>query len=244
MQNTPLELSLLSTAADLYRAALARSRRAQDCLKTLGLTDPAMLEHFRVGYCGGEVLRKWADTEEKQRQLQELRLLTGRGQEFLKGCLTVPLLDTAGQVAGLYGWRLRCYVRDHRHQFVRMASGHCRPEAVQAGEPVLLVEGVLDVLACWQAGIGNALALKGAYLMTGEQQLLLEGGVQKVLLATDDNLPGETGARWTAEQLTRAGLTCYRVRLGMACDPLSYFRGGTPKTFQQLVDNAQPMRLK
>ncbi len=76
--------------------------------------------------------------------------------------------------------------------------------------------------------------------MTGEQRLLLQSGVKEVLLATNDNLPGHTGARWTAEQLTRAGLTCYRVLLGHACDPLTYFREwGTPKTFRGLVDRAK-----
>ncbi len=140
MEDTPLELSLLANAADLYQTSLGGSRPAQDCLKALGLTDPDTLQRFRVGWCFGQVLRKWADTEDKLRQLQRLRLLNRRGQEALQGCLTIPL-GNADQLSGLYGWRLRSYTPATRDRFVPgMASGICQSGPLQADKPVLLVE--------------------------------------------------------------------------------------------------------
>ncbi|MCE7873173.1 toprim domain-containing protein [bacterium CPR1] len=233
---------LLDQVAAIYEEAFQRHRQARLLMSARGLKDPATLRAFRVGYCTGTALRERAGAGETRRALQALGVLNEKGRDSLAGCVTVPLRDTEGRVVGFYGRRLANTNPRHRLTGGRV-QGFCCPEAVRGTSSLILVEGVLDAIACWQAGFRHVLALGGTALTSLHFQLIARSGVRQVWLALDDDEAGEEGAKAAARRLVGAGLSCYRVKLDIDNDPCAFFAafGNTPEKFRELLLAAKPI---
>lgn len=65
------------------------------------------------------------------------------------------------------------------------------------GDPktIILVEGVIDVLKFWDAGIRNAVAVLGAYISKQQKMLLDQIGVEKILVCLDGDRAGADAGR-------------------------------------------------
>ncbi len=233
---------LLLDLAGIYEETFQRHRQAQLLMKARGLSDPATLRAFRMGYCTGTALRERAGTAETRQALQALGVLNERGRDTLAGCVTVPLRDTEGRVVGFYGRRL--INTNPRHRLTRgRVQGFCYPEAVRGTSSLILVEGVLDAIACYQAGFRHVLALGGTALTSLHFDLIARSSVRQVWLALDDDEAGEEGSKVAVRRLVGAGLSCYRVKLDIDEDPCAFFAGfgNTPEKFRELLLAAKPI---
>lgn len=233
---------LLDQVAGIYEETFQRHRQAQLLMKARGLSDPATLRAFRMGYCTGTALRERAGTAETRQALQALGVLNERGRDTLAGCVTVPLRDTQGRVVGFYGRRLAN--TNPRHRLTRgRVQGFCYPEAVRGTSSLILVEGVLDAIACYQAGFRHVLALGGTALTSLHFDLIARSSVRQVWLALDDDEAGEEGSKMAARRLVGAGLSCYRVKLDIDEDPCAFFAGfgNTPEKFRELLVASKPI---
>ena len=228
---------LLERMAELYAKSLAKNQEALDYLKERGITDPATVKAFRLGYADGGCARQ-AGSEAQKQALTELGILNAKGTETLYGCIVAPLTNADGAVTSFLGRRVKPSDNPHR-VLPGPKSGFFHVQAARgaAGGEVVLVEGFLDALACYQAGIRNVMAVGGATNVDSALiELLARHQVKEVLLATDPDEAGDQGARAWSEALERHGIGSRRVRLDV--DPNEFFRtGGTVEAFRARAES-------
>ncbi len=113
----------------------------------------------------------------------------------------------------------------------------------------VIVEGELDAISSFQAGVRNVIAIKGSAL-TPEQASLLSRFCQQVRLALDSDIAGDQAARRGIEIVQKAGLEQRVVRLGDEHDLRKYDDLGkykdpdemakkAPKEFRKAIERAE-----
>jgi DNA primase len=106
---------------------------------------------------------------------------------------------------------------------------------------VILVEGLFDYAALWQAGFHNVTCSMGTNLNARQFRQLCDGP-RTVYLAfdADTNGSGQQAARSLACRLTEQGVNVRTVALPDGHDPNSFFvQGGDARQFQSLLEAAQ-----
>jgi DNA primase len=232
------DLALFRRLQDIYARDLAASDEGRAYLKERGITDPETIRAFGLGYVSGNSLPELAPAQRER--LQDLGILNSRGDETFTNCIVCPLHDTEGNIITFWA---RCCAR----QVEKTSRHRCLPaqenapfaainwQAARGSRQVILVEGFLDALACYQAGLRNVIPLGGTACSKsgklGFAQFLHREGVEEVLLAMDPDEAGDEGAKALAEELERRGIGSTRVRLDM--DPADFFlQGGTATAFR------------
>ena len=231
---TSEDLALFRRLQDIYAKDLASSEKGRAYLKERGITDPETIRAFGLGYVSGKSLPQLAPAQRDR--LQELGILNSKGNEAFYNCIVCPLHDVEGNIITFWA---RCCTRQ-----VEKGSRHrCLPtqenapfaainwQAARGSRRVILVEGFLDALACYQAGLRNVIPLGAAHGKMGFAQFLHREGVEEVLLAMDPDEAGDEGAQALAEELEQRGIGSVRIRLDV--DPADFFlQGGTATAFQ------------
>jgi DNA primase len=108
---------------------------------------------------------------------------------------------------------------------------------------VILVEGLFDLAALWQAGFRNVTCAIGSHLNAQQFQQLCDGISRTVYLAFDSDVngSGQQAALQLSRRLLKEGVTVLRVELPDGHDPNSFFaRGGEGRQFQRLLEEAVP----
>lgn len=100
----------------------------------------------------------------------------------------------------------------------------------------VVVEGELDLLSTWQAGIRNVVAIKGT-AFTVEQVQLLSRFTPTLTLALDSDFAGDSAAIRAIQQASASGLEIQVVPLGEAKDP-DEFAQSNPEGFTKAVSNS------
>ena len=98
--------ALLQRVVTFYAKTLHKDRAGLDYLKSRHLSDPTLLASFQTGYCNGTLPGVLPPSGEIVEALKTLGVLNARGQEHFRGCVTVPVLDSQGNVCGIYGRRV------------------------------------------------------------------------------------------------------------------------------------------
>ena len=109
----------------------------------------------------------------------------------------------------------------------------------QSGEAVI-VEGYMDLVSLWQAGVKNAVAVCGTAL-TKEHALMLSRFAKKVYLFFDGDTAGRTAVRRSLEPLLSQGVEIRVPALPEAEDPDSYARKHSPEELQTLFTAADDL---
>jgi DNA primase len=108
---------------------------------------------------------------------------------------------------------------------------------------VILVEGLFDYAALWQAGFRNVTCSMGTGLNTTQIRQLLDGASRRVYLAfdSDENGAGPQAARRVAQCLGAHEVEAFPVELPQGHDPNSFFvqGGGDAYQFQELLRKAR-----
>ena len=96
------DLQWLQRAADHYHQAFLQTPKAQDYAHSRGLRAPELATTFRVGYANGSLIKKLSP--EGKAALRRIGVLSGSGQELMRGCIIFPLVaSSSNQVVNLYG---------------------------------------------------------------------------------------------------------------------------------------------
>ena len=232
---------LARVVAHYHRTFCARPD-AQAYLRRRGLTDGALLKAFQVGYADGSLRARLPRGGAVREQLQALGVLTAEGRELLGGCLVVPIPDpTTGAWTTLYGRG----VRTRRHGYLPgPLRGVLNVQATRSGDEVLFTESVLDALSFLHAGIPNAIPLYGTNGLTADHwDVLTREHVRTVILALDQDAPGQAATAALSERLLAAGLAVrvltYPAGIKDANDLLVAAKDEAPAVFAQCVAAAQ-----
>lgn len=239
---TSEDLALLRRLQDIYATDLATSEKGRAYLTERGITDPETIRAFGLGYVSGKSLPQLAPAQRER--LQDLGILNSKGNEVFYNCIVCPLRDVEGNIITFWARSCPKGTSSGRRQQVEKGSRHralptqenapfaaINWQAARGSRRVILVEGFLDALACYQAGLRNVIPLGAAHAKLGFAQFLHREGVEEVLLAMDPDEAGDDGAQALAEELEQRGIGSVRIRLDV--DPADFFlQGGTATAFQ------------
>jgi DNA primase len=194
---------LLGRVASFYARTLHKEDRAGlDYLTGRKLAEPAMLEAFRVGYCNGTLKHALPHSGEIVSQLQSIGVLNTKGNEVFYGRVTVPIVDEAGAVVGLYGRKVEGSgaggkLPEDSARHIYLKGGHraaFNAAAAKHAPRIVFTEAIFDALALWQAGERGAVPLYGVDGF-GEYNaaLVREAQAHEILLALDNDPAGQGG---------------------------------------------------
>jgi len=112
-------------------------------------------------------------------------------------------------------------------------------DAVKREKEVVVVEGEFDLLASWQSGVPNVVAIKGSALTQG-QLLLLKRFTDKLLLALDSDFAGNEAARRGIEAAEVAGFSVQVITPMYGKDPAECV-AKAPHLWKESVEKAEPL---
>ena len=176
------------------------------------------------------------------------------GYDRFRGRVIFPLNDPRGQTLGFAGRILppefvpanievkesAKYVNTsetevfHKRQLLYALD--VNKTAIRASSRAIIVEGELDAIASWQAGVPEVVAIKGSSL-TEEQVQVLKRYTETVILALDMDLAGDQAARRGIQVAEEAGLEVRLIRLTGGKDPAEIAQTD-PENWKKLLQSS------
>ena len=230
---------LLEQVYGFYQRQMRVSRQAWAYLGARGIHNRALIERMRIGYAPGACLRGYLERLGYSGSELCLRgLIDEQGRDRFYRCLTFPLPEAGSLYGRMIGDGLS------RHRFLPRSKGGLYDLAESlAWATVIVVEGVFDAAALWQAGFPNAVAALGSHLNNQQLAQLCEpdGRLIYICFDADCNGSGQRAAWRLSVQLRHAGLEALRVELPRGQDPASFFAGGAGAAdFERCLASARP----
>lgn len=240
--NLPGELLEQTTA--FYQCQLHRHVEAAHYLAQRGLRDPDLIQQLRIGYApGGNLRRHLATLGFSLDVLLQAGLINDQGRDTFCRRVVFPC-SQQGRVINLYG---RSIGKAFPHRFLpRSKGGLFAWESVNQESAVILVEGLFDLAALWQAGFRNTTCAFGTHLTPAQFSQLCDRRGRQLYIAfdCDANHAGQQSAAALAQRLKGAGPKVYIVELPDGHDPNSYFvAGATADDFACCLDRAHSRHL-
>ncbi len=233
---------LLEETAAFYQLQLHRHPEATRYLEHRGMHDPALIEELGIGYAPGGNLRRhlaaWCCSFD---ELLEIGLINHHGRDAFCRRVIFPCRQQ-GQIVNLYG---RSIGTAFPHRLLpRSKGGLFAWESVSSFSTVILVEGLFDLAALWQAGFRNTTCAIGTQLTPAQLAQFSDQPGRSVYIAfdQDDNQAGQKASRQIALRLQGTGIRALIVPLPAGHDPNSYFlAGATAADFTHCLQQARPL---
>ena len=232
------DAAVLGRVVDFYHACLTRTPAALAYLDKRGIADPAGIETFKLGFADRTLGLRLPDKRKREGaalrlRLERVGLFRESGHEHFCGSLVIPVLDEAGQVAGMYGRKITEGLRAGTPLHLYLPGPHrgvWNLPGIAAGEgTVILCEALIDALTFWCAGFCNVTAAYGVDGFTDAHLTAFRAhGVRNVLVAYDHDEAGDRGAAKLTERLGAAGIGCWRVLFPKGLDANAYALKLTP----------------
>ena len=112
-------------------------------------------------------------------------------------------------------------------------------DAIQKSGEVIVMEGELDVISSFQAGISNVVAIKGS-AVTEDHARLLKRFAERLVFALDSDLAGDAAARRGIEIAEKSGFDMRVVTMPSGKDPDDAARED-PVAFKKAIKHAVPI---
>ena len=184
--------NLLQRVAGFHVKTLAKDPAGLEYLKGRKLADATTLGTFQIGYSNGSLLNVLPKDADILDGLKTLGVLKADGREHFEGCVTVPIVDTQGNVCGIYGRRGTDAEPPHLY-LPGPHRGVWNGGSAKTNQILLITEAILDGLALWQAGFRNVIALYGTNGWTPDHEALFKSNpIREVFLCLDNDDGGRT----------------------------------------------------
>lgn len=239
-------------AANYYQHSLLRNQHALEYVfKQRGLSKD-IVTAFRIGYApdNGDALVQFLQKKGFTRQeLADAGLTNRFGGDMFRGRMTVPLMDSGGQVIGFtariigdvpnapkYLNTPQTLLYDKgRHVFGLSQA----KEAIRTKDYAVIVEGNLDVVSSHQAGVAEVVATAGT-AMTEYHLRALRRLTGNIRLAFDGDKAGLAATERAIPIASEVGVDLTIISLpGEAKDPDELIQQDV-SLWQQAIDTAQP----
>lgn len=226
---------------------------ALDYLLGRGLTEET-IRQFRLGWAPGygRLFRAAAGRFDAE-ILRKAGLVLPRrdGTGFMDAFFSrvmFPITDLTGRVIG-FGGRLiegegpkykntaDTPLFTKRHVLFGLSQAK---EIIRTRNQAILVEGYMDVITPYQAGVKNLVAPLGTAL-TEEQCKLLHQQAQQVIVAFDADTAGQMATLRGLELLYDTGCDVRILRIPDGKDPDEFIRTHGVEGFQRCIDEAMPL---
>lgn len=200
---------ILSLAREYYHYILTEhksGKTARDYLQGRGVTRETIIT-FKLGYAldSWDALQHYLINKKKytKKELLDAGLLVqgnnNRPYDRFRGRVMFPLTDALGKVVGFSGRVLDPKAKEAKyinspetqlyHKSELLFGYSILKPIIKKEEEVFVVEGELDALSSYQAGVKNVVAIKGSAL-SDQQMRLLSRTAKRVVLALDADSAG------------------------------------------------------
>jgi len=231
-------------ACQLYQEELAANPEILAYVAKRGINDETR-KHFQLGYAPQspeKLLKKAAAKGLPNQAFIDAGIMGeaagGRLYDRFSGRLIFPIWNMSGHVIG-FGGRILTpegapkdvhapkYVNSPESPFYHKSKVLYGLNFARNGmdkiQEAVIVEGYMDLLALWQAGIRNAVAVSGTAL-TKDHVQILSRFAKKIFMFLDGDEPGRKAVRRSLEPLLAQGLEVKVPVLPSPEDPDSFTR--------------------
>ena len=245
-------LQALDLAANYYQHSLIKNKHAVEYVFNKRGLSKQIVQDFKIGYAptSGDALVKFLTKKGfTTKELSQAGLVNQYGGDLFRGRMTIPLMDSVGQVIGFTG---RILVDDDkspkylntpqtllydkgRHVFGLSQA----KEAIRVGDYAVIVEGNLDVISSHQVDISQVVATAGTAITENHLRALVRLS-NHVRLAFDGDKAGLAATERAIPIAQSVGVDLTIITLpGNAKDPDELIKQD-PKLWQQAIDSAEP----
>jgi DNA primase len=222
-------------AAKWYNYSLMNTTPGVQALKYLenrGLAKTTVVE-FRIGYAP-EDSRGVVQFLEKRGFERDLLLESGIAVELgpqvldrFRGRVMIPIMDAQGNVVAFGGRAIKGnvqpkYLNSPETPIFRKShmlyNQHQARKTIRQEKSVVLMEGYMDVISAWQAGVPHAVASLGT-AFSSEQAAILKRYSERLIIAYDGDNAGVTAAKRALVEAAGVGLECRVLVLPNGSDP-------------------------
>ena len=245
-------------AAKFYNYILLKHKVGKPALdyliKERGLK-PETIKTFNIGFSPNVplALKKYLIDKKKYsyQDLEKAGIVYRRGSgavDRFKGRIIFPLFDHRGNNIGLAG-RILPSIKTEAGKYINSPETEIYHKSkvlyglnlirrdIKKENSVVVVEGELDMISSWQAGIKNTVAIKGTAL-TEDQVILLNRFCNEFILALDSDAAGDKAARRSIALAQDQGVDVKIARMGKYKDPDDMARKA-PGEYKKALKKAQ-----
>ena len=250
-----------------YHETLKQTSEAQEYLKSRGLDDAELIDHFKLGYAnrtlGLRLPEKNRVAGAKLRGLlQDVGILRKSGHEHFAGSLVVPVINN-NQVLEVYGRKIQKHLRKGTAYHLYLPNQHegvfnadhigggvahgILPDATlerPCSSEVILCESLIDALTFWRWGFRSVTCSYGTSGFTDDiLNCLVDRGIKRVLIAYDRDKAGNEAAEKVSKVLNKHSIDAYRVLFPKNMDANEYALKMSPpqKSLGLVIRKAEPM---
>ena len=249
--------SLMREAASFYHKSLVgdAGKAARDYLENRGISRPT-LTSFGLGFAPGNALiDRLRDMGYSNDEMLDAGVAgtskSGRLYDVLGGRLIVPIINNLKQVIAFGGRVLekgeQPKYRNTKETVIfdksrELFGQHTIKKAMIEGavDSVIMVEGYMDVISLYQAGVKNCMASMGTAL-TVQQARLLKRYADKVYISYDGDFAGQKATMRGLDILYGEGLSVKVVSVPGGKDPDEYVREFGKRGYMDLLSQAKPL---
>lgn len=246
-------LEMNRTAARFFYNCLVseNGKSARNYLLNRGLT-PKTVKHFGLGYAPDSWDSLINHLKSKGFSLDDMVKAdlcgiakSGRRYDRFRNRVMFPIIDLRGNVIAFSGRAMPgddksakymntgdtpVFRKSHNMYGLNFAKNHCQ-------DRLILVEGNLDVISLYQAGIQNAVAALGT-AFTEDHINLISRYTNEVVVMFDADSAGKKATDRAIKMLQNSGLNSRVLRLPDCKDPDEYLKKYNASRLKGLIDGA------
>ncbi len=206
----------------------------------LGLSDPS-----------GNQLTRQFESRFTPEQLEQSSLVAKRQEgagfyDYFRGRLMFPIHNPSGKVIGFGGRALRPddqpkYLNSRETPLYRKSyvlyNLHRAKDAIRKQDYAVLVEGYMDVIGVFSAGVHNVVASCGTSL-TNTQVRVLKGHSERIVVNFDPDTAGANATEKSLQLLLDENLRVRVLELGGDLDPDEYVKASGAEAYRTRLEQA------
>jgi DNA primase len=247
-------MEMHETAARVFQSNLngPAGAQARQYLADRNVT-PEQIAEFGLGLsdAGGNQLVRQFESRFAPEHLEQSGLVAKRQEaagyyDRFRGRLMFPIHNETGKVIGFGGRALRPgeepkYLNSpetalYRKSYV-LYNLHRAKDAIRAHQYSVLVEGYMDVIGVYSAGVHNVVASCGTSL-TNTQVRMLKRHSERIVVNFDPDNAGASATEKYIQMLLDEGLRVSVLELGGDLDPDEYVKASGADAYRQQLEKA------
>ena len=254
-------LDMNTIAQDFYHECLIKTARGEVGRKYLagrGITLET-IETFKLGYAPNDwdaLLTKLTRQDFPPQQIESVGLIAKRKNstgyyDRFRGRVMIPITDVRGNVVG-FGGRIIQAEDDSTPKYLNTPETALfnkrnllfgldkSNRAINSAGFAIVVEGYMDAIALFSAGIKNVVATLGT-AFTPEHAKLIERYTKKIFFCYDSDEAGQRATIRALPIVQEAGFEIFIIKIPDGKDPDEFIRKHGKAAFDDLVKNAETL---